>query len=105
MQDTFTDFFFSLHWHKDREKASTTRLVGYEEGIRDFDSFAAGLGGCPDVPKRKREHRFGRFDPRRTGNWRDCGGDSIRCRKWKTAVNRISQYADYADSLPLWAGT
>lgn len=50
MQDTSTDFFFSLHLHKDRKKAFANRLVGYEEGIRDFDSFAAALGGCLDVP-------------------------------------------------------
>lgn len=50
LQDEFPDFIFSLHLHNTRGMAFANALVGYEEGIRDFDSSAAGLGGCPYAP-------------------------------------------------------
>lgn len=50
LQDAFPDFSFSLHLHNTRGMAFANAIAGYEEGIRDFDSSAAGLGGCPYAP-------------------------------------------------------
>jgi hydroxymethylglutaryl-CoA lyase len=37
----------ALHFHDTRGMAVTNVLVSLEQGIRTFDSSAAGLGGCP----------------------------------------------------------
>lgn len=44
---------FSLHLHNARGMAMANILVGLEEGITEFDSSLAGMGGCPFVPKAK----------------------------------------------------
>jgi hydroxymethylglutaryl-CoA lyase len=50
LQDAFPEFSFSLHLHNTRGMAFANAVAGYEEGIRDFDSSVAGLGGCPYAP-------------------------------------------------------
>lgn len=50
LKKMFPDFQFSLHLHNTRGMAFANAVAGYEEGIRDFDSSIAGLGGCPYVP-------------------------------------------------------
>ncbi|WP_100401140.1 hydroxymethylglutaryl-CoA lyase [Bacillus sp. FJAT-44742] len=46
----FPHFHFSLHLHNTRGMAFANAVTGLEEGIIDFDSSAAGLGGCPYAP-------------------------------------------------------
>ncbi|KZE38815.1 hydroxymethylglutaryl-CoA lyase [Bhargavaea cecembensis] len=46
----FPEFDFSLHLHNTRGMAFANALVGLEEGIVNFDSSVAGLGGCPYAP-------------------------------------------------------
>ncbi|HHY22146.1 MAG TPA: hydroxymethylglutaryl-CoA lyase [Bacilli bacterium] len=46
----FPNFNFSLHLHNTRGMAFANAVAGLEEGIIDFDSSAAGLGGCPYAP-------------------------------------------------------
>ncbi|MEX2416727.1 MAG: hydroxymethylglutaryl-CoA lyase, partial [Paenibacillaceae bacterium] len=50
LQDAYPAFTFTLHLHNTRGMAFANAVVGYEEGIRDFDSSVAGLGGCPYAP-------------------------------------------------------
>lgn len=50
LKQAFPHFTFSLHLHNTRGMAFANALAGYEEGIRDFDSAAGGLGGCPYAP-------------------------------------------------------
>ena len=50
LRDEFPDFHFSLHLHNTRGMAFANAVAGYEEGIVDFDSSLAGLGGCPYAP-------------------------------------------------------
>lgn len=50
LKAAFPHFTFSLHLHNTRGMAFANAVAGYEEGIRDFDSAAGGLGGCPYAP-------------------------------------------------------
>jgi hydroxymethylglutaryl-CoA lyase len=50
LKETFPHFRFSLHLHNTRGMAFANAVAGYEAGIVDFDSSAAGLGGCPYAP-------------------------------------------------------
>lgn len=50
LRNDFPHFTFSLHLHNTRGLAFANAIVGLEEGIRDFDSSVAGLGGCPYAP-------------------------------------------------------
>jgi hydroxymethylglutaryl-CoA lyase len=40
----------SLHFHDTYGRALANVAVGYEEGVRAFDSSLGGLGGCPYAP-------------------------------------------------------
>ena len=40
----------ALHFHDTHHNALANALVGLERGIQEFDSSAAGLGGCPFAP-------------------------------------------------------
>lgn len=46
----YPNFHFSLHLHNTRGMAFANAIAGLEEGIVDFDSSTAGLGGCPYAP-------------------------------------------------------
>jgi hydroxymethylglutaryl-CoA lyase len=46
----FPHFNFSLHLHNTRGMAFANAVAGLEAGVKDFDSSAAGLGGCPYAP-------------------------------------------------------
>jgi hydroxymethylglutaryl-CoA lyase len=50
LREEFPDFRFSLHLHNTRGMAFANAVAGFEEGIVDFDSSVAGLGGCPYAP-------------------------------------------------------
>lgn len=50
LRNEFPTFNFSLHLHNTRGMAFANAVAGLEEGIIDFDSSAAGLGGCPYAP-------------------------------------------------------
>ena len=50
LKEQFPHFHFSLHLHNTRGMAFANAVAGLEEGITDFDSSAAGLGGCPYAP-------------------------------------------------------
>ncbi|KAF0818536.1 MULTISPECIES: hydroxymethylglutaryl-CoA lyase [unclassified Cytobacillus] len=50
LKSQFPDFHFSLHLHNTRGMAFANAVAGLETGIKDFDSSAAGLGGCPYAP-------------------------------------------------------
>lgn len=50
LRDQFPTFHFSLHLHNTRGMAFANAVAGFEEGIVDFDSAVAGLGGCPYAP-------------------------------------------------------
>lgn len=50
LREQFPSFKFSLHLHNTRGMAFANAVAGYEEGIVDFDSSVAGLGGCPYAP-------------------------------------------------------
>lgn len=44
---------FSMHMHDAQGMGLANVLMGIEEGIVNFDSSLAGMGGCPFVPKAK----------------------------------------------------
>lgn len=50
LKERFPQFSFSLHLHNTRGMAFANAVAGFEEGVVDFDSSAAGLGGCPYAP-------------------------------------------------------
>ena len=50
LREQFPTFNFSLHLHNTRGMAFANAIAGLEEGIIDFDSSAAGIGGCPYAP-------------------------------------------------------
>ncbi|HZG71883.1 MAG TPA: hydroxymethylglutaryl-CoA lyase [Chondromyces sp.] len=50
LKNEFSHFNFSMHLHNTRGMAFANAIVGLEEGITDFDSSVAGLGGCPYAP-------------------------------------------------------
>ena len=50
LKRAFPHFKFSLHLHNTRGMAFANAVSGLEEGIRDFDSSTAGVGGCPYAP-------------------------------------------------------
>ncbi|PIC78100.1 hydroxymethylglutaryl-CoA lyase [Sporosarcina sp. P19] len=50
LKEKFPHFKFSLHLHNTRGMAFANAVAGYQEGIVDFDSALAGLGGCPYAP-------------------------------------------------------
>lgn len=50
LKQSFPQFSFSLHLHNTRGMAFANAVAGLEEGITEFDSSAAGLGGCPYAP-------------------------------------------------------
>lgn len=50
LQESFPHFNFSMHLHNTRGMAFANALAAMEEGIIDFDSAVAGLGGCPYAP-------------------------------------------------------
>lgn len=50
LRDKFPALKFSLHLHNTRGMAFANAVAGLEEGITNFDSAVAGLGGCPYVP-------------------------------------------------------
>ncbi|MGO4887585.1 hydroxymethylglutaryl-CoA lyase [Anaerobacillus sp. MEB173] len=50
LRKEFPSFHFSLHLHNTRGMAFANAVAGFEVGIVDFDSSAAGLGGCPYAP-------------------------------------------------------
>ncbi|WP_339148024.1 MULTISPECIES: hydroxymethylglutaryl-CoA lyase [unclassified Sutcliffiella] len=45
------DLSLGLHFHNTRGLGLANKLVGYQAGVRRFDSSIAGLGGCPFAPK------------------------------------------------------
>lgn len=48
-REAFPHIRISLHLHDTRGLALANMFVGYEAGIRIFDTCAGGLGGCPFV--------------------------------------------------------
>lgn len=46
----FPDAVFSAHFHNTRGLAQANVLAALQQGITEFDSSAAGLGGCPYAP-------------------------------------------------------
>lgn len=50
LRNDFNNIKFTLHLHNTRGMAFANAVAGLEEGITDFDSSVAGLGGCPYVP-------------------------------------------------------
>ena len=50
LQEQFPDFHYSLHLHNTRGMAFANAVAGFAEGITNFDSSLAGLGGCPYAP-------------------------------------------------------
>lgn len=46
----FPHMNFSLHLHNTRGMAFANVVAGIEEGVNEFDSSIAGLGGCPYAP-------------------------------------------------------
>lgn len=50
LREQFPSFRYSLHLHNTRGMAFANAVAGFEEGIVDFDSSLAGLGGCPYAP-------------------------------------------------------
>lgn len=50
LRKKFPFITFSLHLHNTRGMAFANAVAGYEEGVRDFDSSVAGIGGCPYAP-------------------------------------------------------
>ncbi|WP_040978506.1 hydroxymethylglutaryl-CoA lyase [Oceanobacillus jeddahense] len=50
LRQHYPNFHFSLHLHNTRGMAFANAISGLEEGIVDFDSSVAGLGGCPYAP-------------------------------------------------------
>ncbi|MBO0603010.1 hydroxymethylglutaryl-CoA lyase [Sporosarcina sp. E16_3] len=50
LREYFPSFHFSLHLHNTRGMAFANAVSGLNEGIVDFDSSLAGLGGCPYAP-------------------------------------------------------
>ncbi|AOV07426.1 hydroxymethylglutaryl-CoA lyase [Sporosarcina ureilytica] len=50
LKTQFPEFCYSLHLHNTRGMAFANAVAGFEEGIVDFDSSLAGLGGCPYAP-------------------------------------------------------
>ncbi|WP_153722874.1 hydroxymethylglutaryl-CoA lyase [Sporosarcina cascadiensis] len=50
LQERFPEFQYSLHLHNTRGMAFANAVAGLAEGIVDFDSSLAGLGGCPYAP-------------------------------------------------------
>lgn len=51
LKENFPELTFSMHLHNTRGMAFANAIAGLEEGIVDFDSSVAGLGGCPYAPK------------------------------------------------------
>lgn len=50
LKENFPELTFSMHLHNTRGMAFANAIAGLEEGIVDFDSSVAGLGGCPYAP-------------------------------------------------------
>ena len=50
IRDLYPELKFSMHLHNTRGMAFANAVAGFEEGITDFDSSVAGLGGCPYAP-------------------------------------------------------
>lgn len=50
IRDRFPDVTFSAHFHNTRGLAQANVLAALQQGIVEFDSSAAGLGGCPYAP-------------------------------------------------------
>lgn len=50
LRNKFPELKFSLHLHNTRGMAFANAVAGLEEGVTDFDSAVAGLGGCPYAP-------------------------------------------------------
>lgn len=50
LQDLFPGIVFSAHFHNTRGLAQANVLAALQQGIAEFDSSAAGLGGCPYAP-------------------------------------------------------
>lgn len=50
LREYFPSFQYSLHLHNTRGMAFANAVSGLNEGIVDFDSSLAGLGGCPYAP-------------------------------------------------------
>lgn len=50
LKENFPELHFSMHLHNTRGMAFANAVAGLEEGIVDFDSSVAGLGGCPYAP-------------------------------------------------------
>ena len=50
LKHRFPDITFSLHLHNTRGMAFANAYAGWLEGIVDFDSSIAGIGGCPYAP-------------------------------------------------------
>ncbi|WP_017754701.1 hydroxymethylglutaryl-CoA lyase [Calidifontibacillus oryziterrae] len=50
IKEHFPEMKLSMHLHNTRGMAFANAIAGLEEGITDFDSSIAGLGGCPYAP-------------------------------------------------------
>jgi len=50
LKQRFPSITFSLHLHNTRGMAFANAFAGWQEGIIDFDSSIAGIGGCPYAP-------------------------------------------------------
>ncbi|MEK5442486.1 hydroxymethylglutaryl-CoA lyase [Fredinandcohnia sp. FSL W7-1320] len=50
LKQLFPTITFSLHLHNTRGMAFANAFAGWQEGIIDFDSSIAGIGGCPYAP-------------------------------------------------------
>jgi Isopropylmalate/homocitrate/citramalate synthases len=50
LRDRFPDVIFSAHFHNTRGLAQANVLAALQQGITEFDSSIAGLGGCPYAP-------------------------------------------------------
>ncbi|WP_059103287.1 hydroxymethylglutaryl-CoA lyase [Shouchella shacheensis] len=50
LNQEFPEMRFSLHLHNTRGMALANAVAALQEGVLDFDSSIAGLGGCPYAP-------------------------------------------------------
>ena len=50
LKEKFPLFKFSLHLHNTRGMALANAVAALQQGVTDFDSSTAGLGGCPYAP-------------------------------------------------------
>lgn len=51
LRERFPNMLFTMHLHNTRGMALANAVAALQQGIVNFDSSIAGLGGCPYIPK------------------------------------------------------